>query len=181
MVKGLGVFCKYRDRWSKNRGVIQCPYLKDHSARCSRRFGSDGCSAIRAEISRYRVVQVRATEAGSVSLDVAECCFWDHNENVWISAGDVLALATVTLHLSCDVAFKGVSDLTTITSTVYLHSLFPPREGYGITMLSDRQQNIVTRYNESDEGLSVKKVLVIFEDAFTFHFHPRCVAVGILG
>ena len=121
MVKGLGIFCKYRDRWRKNRGVIQCPYFKYHSARCSRSLGSYGSSAIGTEESCYWVIQVQATEAGSFSLDVAECCLWDHNEDVWVSASDVLALTTVTLHLRRDVAFKGISDLAAITSTVYLH------------------------------------------------------------
>ena len=121
MVKGLGIFCKYRDRWSKNRGVIQCPYFKYHSARCSRSLGSYGSSAIGTEESCYWVIQVQATEAGSFSLDVAECCLWDHNEDVWVPASNVLTLTTVTLHLRRDVAFKGISDLAAITSTVYLH------------------------------------------------------------
>ena len=121
MVKGLGIFCKYRGRCSKNGRVIQCPYFKYHSARCSRCFGPYGSSAIGAEISRDRVLQVRTTEAGSFSFDVAKCCLWDHDENVWVSPSDVLTLATVTLHLCRDVAFRGISDLAAVTSTVYLH------------------------------------------------------------
>ena len=48
-------------------------------------------------------------------------------------------------------------------------------------MLSDRQQNIVTEHNEGSESLAIEKVLVIFEDAFPFHFHPRRVQIRILG
>ena len=121
MVKGLRVFCKYCGRWTKNTGVIQRPHFKYHSPRCTRSFGSYGSAAIGAEKSCYWVIQVRATEAGGFSLDVAECCLWDHDENVWVPASNVLALTTVTLHLGSDVAFKGISDLTSITSTFFLH------------------------------------------------------------
>ena len=48
-------------------------------------------------------------------------------------------------------------------------------------MLLLRQQNIVTKRNEGSESLAIEEVLVILEDAFPFHFHPRCVGVRVLG
>lgn len=121
MVKGLGIFCKYSDRGCENRRVIQRANFKYHRARRAWSLGSYCCPAIGAEESCYGVIQVRATKAGGFALDVAKCRLWDHNEDVGISASNILTLATMTLHLRRDVAFKGISDLATITSTVYVH------------------------------------------------------------
>jgi hypothetical protein len=124
-VEFLLVDCEDCHIWAAEQArVIECAdfdYYCGHSARARDKVGS----AVGAELSRDRPLEIASDELFGGALDVRKARNGHRDEDVGRSAGDILTLAAVTLGLHHRLAFRNVAYRTAVASAFQFHVFLP--------------------------------------------------------